>query len=94
MPITGLVAHLSDDPALRAEALESLRAHPRVTVGPIEGARAALVTETERAEDDPVLFESLGALPGVLLVSVVFHDFSDVGGIEGTVPRRFGKGTR
>lgn len=91
MPVTGLVAHLSEDASTRAETRAALEAHPAVTVGPERGPKLALVTETERAEDDPVLFRELQSLAGVRLLSVVFHDFSDVEGMEGTVPKRWGR---
>ncbi|GAB5549069.1 MAG: hypothetical protein SangKO_088290 [Sandaracinaceae bacterium] len=75
----------------REAALDGLRARPEVSVGPVDADRVALVTETARAEDDPALFAALADLPGVELLHVVFHDFSDVGGVEGTVPKRFGR---
>lgn len=91
MPVTGLVAHLTDDAREQARTLERLAADPRVTLGPREGPKLALVTETERAEEDAELFGELSRIDGVLQLFVVFHDFSDVGGVEGTVPRRWGR---
>ncbi len=91
MPVTGLVAHLTADPRAWPRAIERLAADPRVTLGPQEGAKLALVTETERADEDAELFTELARIEGVLSIFVVFHDFSDVGGVEGTVPRRWGR---
>lgn len=89
MPVTGLVAQLSGDPAGWPATLERLRRDPRVTLGPREGPKVAVVTETDRSEEDALLFAELAATEGVAQLFVVFHDFSDVPEVEGTVPRRF-----
>ncbi|MBX3272501.1 MAG: hypothetical protein KF729_19740 [Sandaracinaceae bacterium] len=88
MPVTGLVAHLRGDPSGWPETIARLGADARVTVGPREGGRVALVTETTAAAEDAALFAALEATEGVSQLFVVFHDFSDVPEIEGTVPRR------
>jgi len=89
MPVTGLAATLTEDARERDRALDALARDARVTVGPREGGRVALVLATDTADEDRDLLQTLRALPGVALVHVVFHDFSDVERFEGTPPKRW-----
>ena len=78
MPISGLVATLSEAPEERAHALAELSSDPRITVGTLTGAQLPLVTETPTADDAEALAEHIGMLHGVSFVNVVSVDFSDV----------------
>ena len=78
MPISGLVATLSEVPDERAHALAVLSSDARITVGSLTGAQLPLVTETSSAADAELLTEHIGMLHGVSFVNVVSVDFSDV----------------
>ncbi len=78
MPVCGLVLTVTDDTALRTELLHRLERDPRITVGGSEGMRWPLVTETEAPREEAELLDELSRTPGVVMVEVAYHDFSDV----------------
>ena len=79
MPIAGLVLTLDDDLALGALATDALRAMPGVTVGELQRARRLpIATDADSIESQTDLWRSIAGTPGVLLVDLVFEDFSDV----------------
>ncbi len=77
MPVSGVVVVLSPEPEARAQALAALAGDPRVTMGPVQVDRLAVVTESTDTRACTEHLEELGLLPGVLAVQPVFHDFSD-----------------
>jgi len=77
MPVSGVVVVLSHEPEARAQALAALAVDPRVTMGPVQVDRLAVVTESPDTRACTEHLEELGPLPGVLAVQPVFHDFSD-----------------
>jgi nitrate reductase NapAB chaperone NapD len=77
MPVSSIVVVLSPDLEARREALATLAADPRVTLGPMERDRLAVVTESTDTRACTAHLAELEALPGVLAVQPVFHDFSD-----------------
>jgi len=79
MPVAGLVVTLTDLDLLRAECLDALAADPRVTLGELQrGGRLPVVLETASVGEERDLLDDLTRTPGVLLVDLAFHDFSDV----------------
>jgi nitrate reductase NapAB chaperone NapD len=76
MPISGLI--LITEPDTPAEslrpALESLEA---VTVGPADGSKLAIVTETPDQLADKLLWRRLMALPGVCHIDVAYIQFDE-----------------
>lgn len=77
MAISGLAVTLSSQDALRDRALQALREHPAVTVGPQAGCRVAVVLETPTIQDDKDTFEALKRVPGVVhvdLISVFYEE--------------------
>ena len=80
MPIAGLVLTLSDDPALRSYACETLAQDERLTLGALQRERKLpVVTDTRSLEEQQELWQTLSNTPGVLLLDLTFEDFSDVG---------------
>ncbi len=77
MPVSSVVVVLSSEPEARRAALQALGSDPRVTVGPMEHDRLAVVTESADTRACTAHLAELEALPGVLAVQPVFHDFSD-----------------
>ena len=83
MPVAGLVVTLTDLDLLRDECLRTLAADPRVTLGELQrGARLPVVLETASVAEERDLMNDLTRTPGVLLVDLAFHDFSDVEGFS------------
>ncbi len=78
MPVCGLVLTVTDDTALRAALLQRLQQDGRITVGGSEGMRWPLVTETDEPREEAELLDELSRTPGVVMVEVAYHDFSDV----------------
>lgn len=79
MPISGLVVSLVSDPRLRDEAIDKIRAEPRIKVGMMHANRIAIVLDTPTIEDDKRLWSWLSLLPGVVFVdlAMVAFDSSD-----------------
>ena len=83
MPVAGLVVTLTDLDLVRAECLAALAADPRVTLGELQrGGRLPVVLETASVVEERDLLDDLARTPGVLLVDLAFHDFSDVEGFS------------
>lgn len=79
MPVAGLVLTLADDDALCAFAVENLRALPGVSLGEMQRARKLpIATDVDTIDQQTALWQDLSRVPGVLLVDLVFEDFSDV----------------
>ncbi len=94
MPICGLVLTVTDQPPLRAALESALRADGRLTLGPAHGARWPVVSETEDPLEEEALLEALSRTPGVLMVEVAYHDFSDVEEVPGELTGRRRRGRR
>ncbi len=79
MPIAGLVLTLADDDALCAFATHSLRALPGVSLGELQRVRRLpIATDTDTIEAQTALWQDISRTPGVLLIDLVFEDFSDI----------------
>lgn len=70
MSISSLVIDLAPD-AEGAAARARLAADARITLGPAQGTRQALVLETSGQGEDIAAFDELRDLPGVRLVTLV-----------------------
>ena len=94
MPIAGLVVTLCDDDALSSCALEQLARDARVTVGPRGRARKVpLVSDTATLDEQQDVWRSVANTPGILLVDLVYEDFSDVDSFTSDeLPKRFARG--
>ena len=77
MPVSGLVVSLKSDPQLRQQAIDAIRAEPRIEVGAIESRRMAIVVDTATTDDDKQLWCWLGSLPGVVFVDVALVAFEE-----------------
>lgn len=75
MPVSGLVVSLRDEPQLRAEALAAIRREARITIGPFEANRLAIVVDTASSDEDRQLWDWLGSQSGVSYVEVAFVGF-------------------
>ena len=80
MPIVGAVAHLDPDPTRSAQVLSYLRDLAEVTVGELQVGGLPLVLDCATREAEKQLWEELSNLSGVLFLSVVYADFSDIVG--------------
>jgi nitrate reductase NapAB chaperone NapD len=78
MPVLGAVLTLSGDAALRGEALATLAADGRVTLGDPVGDRLPVVLDTRSRGEDRACWEAVSRLPGVVLAELAFADFSDL----------------
>lgn len=79
MPVAGLVLTLADDDALCAFATDALRALSGVTLGEMQHARKLpIATDADTIEAQVALWQDISKVPGVLLVDLVFEDFSDI----------------
>lgn len=78
MPIIGAVAQLDQDPIRSAAALNYLRARPEVSLGQLQVGGLPLVLDCPTRAAEKMLWEELSNLPGVLFLSVVYADFSDI----------------
>ncbi len=90
MPVAGLVVTVTELDVLRAECVAALAADPRVTVGEMQrGGRLPVALATDSVPEEQELFRAISRTPGVLLVDLAFHDFSDVGdSTSDDLPRR------
>ncbi len=90
MPVSGLVITLCDLAPLRETAIGALAANPDIVVGELQTRnRLPVVTDTQTIQAQNALWEDMARLPGVLLVELAYHDFSDVDAFEPVdAPRR------
>ena len=80
MPVAGLVLTLTDDTAMEAFAIESLSGLSGLTLGSIqEHHKLPIATDVDSVDEQSNLWQTIARIPGVLLVDLVFEDFSDVG---------------
>ena len=77
MPVSGLVVSLKSDPQLRNEAIDAIRAEPRIEIGAIKQRRMAVVLDTASVDEDKQLWCWLGSLPGVVFVDVALVGYED-----------------
>lgn len=79
MPVAGLVLTLADDDAMCDFAANILRAMDGVTVGELQRARRLpIATDADTIEAQVALWQEITKTPGVLLIDLVFEDFSDI----------------
>ncbi|MBL8679316.1 MAG: hypothetical protein JNK05_09135 [Myxococcales bacterium] len=79
MPVAGLVLTLADDDALASHAITALSAIESVTLGALQpGRKLPLATSVETLDAQATLWQDITRIPGVLLMDLVFEDFSDV----------------
>lgn len=88
MPVSGLVVSLSQDPQLRAEAIDAINREPNITVGVREGNRLAIVLDTDSSQEDRQIWDRLDSHPGVVLLEVAFVGFDPQGSQQQDAPRR------
>lgn len=80
MPVAGLVLTLTDDTAMEAFAIESLSTLSGLTLGSLqEHHKLPVATDVDSVDEQSDLWQTIARIPGVLLVDLVFEDFSDVG---------------
>lgn len=91
MPISGLVITTSPGAAHSdsSAAVTILRALPFLELGIVEGVHSAAVLSGDDYASHDAHLATLRALPEVLWVDVVFHDFSDVSEFERPARRDF-----
>lgn len=82
MPVSGLVLTLARDHAVCAAALSDLRDFPALALGEHSAGRLAAVLEADDYARHDAHLAALRAVPGVVWVDVVFHDFSDLRDFE------------
>lgn len=78
MPVAGLVLTLAQDSRLASAVTHGLRLDPRITLGERNGQQLPVVVETQTIAEDETAFEELSRAPGVVLVELAYHDFSDI----------------
>jgi hypothetical protein len=75
--ISGLVANLTADATLAHSALQAIKQHPALELGPQDGRRLPLVLETATPGESHELSEWLCELPGVEHIDVAFVHWDD-----------------
>lgn len=80
MPIAGLVLTLSPDNQLQQHSVELLSTLATVTLGALQrGQKLPIATDTPSLEEQQELWQHIAQIPGILLIDLVFEDFSDIG---------------
>lgn len=83
MPVSAVVANLTEDAVERRQVLDKLESDPRVEVGPRQGLYQPLVLTTETlGEGIGMVKEELPALEGISFVRIVRVDFDDADAAE------------
>ena len=79
MPVSGLVAVLSEDVQAAEQARVALRRDERLTIGDAPTPeRQPLVLETTDAAEHHAAIKHIENIPGVRLLEIAYVDFSDV----------------
>ena len=77
MPITSLVVKVY--PQKSGEVVNQLQPIEHAEVTNIVGDRIVVITDTRDSETDKVIWDTITAIPGVMQVSLVYHNFEDEG---------------
>ena len=77
MPVNGLLLTLTDDESLVDDVLLTIAAHDSVELGDRTGRWQPVVVETGGTGESHDVHEWLQALPGVVMVDVVFTSVGD-----------------
>lgn len=88
MIVSALVLTLSEDPSVRARALEELGRHPCLSLGEPVDLRLPVVAETQDAGQGATLCDALGQWPGVARVDVVSIEIEEEP--DGSAPAAWG----
>jgi hypothetical protein len=75
--VGGVLVRLSRDPESRRQAMETLAAHPAVTLGEVTGRWATLAVEASHASEALDLHAWLSTVVGIEWVEVVAVHFDD-----------------
>lgn len=76
MPVSSLLVRT--DPERAAKVAEDLGQVPGTEVTDIKGDQIVVVTDTRSAQEDRDLHEKLEDVPGVLAVTLVYHNYEDL----------------
>jgi nitrate reductase NapD len=77
MPISSLVVKVN--PQKSSEVVKSLQPIEHAEVTNIIGDQIVVITDTRDRETDKVIWDSISDIPGVIQVSLVYHNFEDEG---------------
>jgi len=84
MPVNGLLITLTEDETLSGDALLAIAEHDGIELGDRTDRWQPVVVETSGTRDSHEIHEWLEALPGVIMVDVVFSSVSDPEEAEAT----------
>jgi nitrate reductase NapAB chaperone NapD len=84
MPVNGLLITLTEDETLSSDALLAIAKHDCIELGDRTDRWQPVVVETSGTRDSHEIHEWLEALPGVIMVDVVFSSVSDPEEAEAT----------
>lgn len=93
MPVSGLVITFSSDIADHGRIVEQLAGEPAIDIGEAQGAKLAIVVDTDSRERDREIWHWVRDLPGVAMVDVAFVGFEEESGASiksgpGDLPKR------
>ena len=77
MPISSLVVKVQ--PQKSSEVVNRLQPIEYAEVTNIVGDQIVVITDTRDSETDKVIWDTITAIPGVMQVSLVYHNFEDEG---------------
>jgi nitrate reductase NapAB chaperone NapD len=77
MPVNGLLITLTEDETLSSDALLAIAKHDCIELGDRTDRWQPVVVETSGTRDSHEIHEWLEALPGVIMVDVVFSSVAD-----------------
>jgi len=84
MPVNGLLITLTEDETLSGDTLLAIAEHDCIELGDRTDRWQPVVVETSGTRDSHEIHEWLEALPGVIMVDVVFSSVSDPKEAEAT----------
>jgi len=76
MPITSMIVKCREEKA--SSVAWTIAALPGATVSNVEGDQLVVITETTTREQDQGLWDRIEALPEVVALTVVYHNFEDL----------------
>ena len=77
MPVSSLVIKVN--PQKSNEIVNSIQPIEHAEVTNIVGDQIVVVTDTLDSETDRVIWDTISAIPGVIQVSLIYHNFEDEG---------------
>ena len=76
MPVSSLIVEVVEERV--AEVVAAINLLDDARVSQTEGSQVIVLTETNDLDADQALWDQLAAMPGVVTVSLIYHNFEDL----------------